>query len=102
MSAKYQSPHEAYSLDDQRKHQLALLKKIAAGTTTISKPEDVTLMDEFLRHGHVMALESDSLGERHFLDVQMMPLGEAHLRCLLTETCEGDQSSSCVDPSNKK
>ncbi|WP_257737110.1 hypothetical protein [Pseudomonas koreensis] len=31
------------------------------------------LIDEFLQHGHVMALESEALGERHFLDVQMMP-----------------------------
>ncbi|MNF68690.1 hypothetical protein D3C84_505550 [compost metagenome] len=102
MSAKYQSPHEAYSLDDQRKHQLALLKKIAAGATTISKPEEVILLDEFLRHGHVTALESDSLGERHFLDVQVMPSGEAHLRCLLVEALAGDPPSQPVNPPHKK
>lgn len=89
-------------MDDQRKHQLALLKRIVAGATTISRPDDVILIDEFLRHGHVMALESEALGERHFLDVQMMPSGDAYLRCLLTETFEVDQSSSPVDPASKK
>lgn len=52
-----------YTLDDQRKHQLALLKKIAAGATTISRPDDVILIDELLRQGHVMALESEALRE---------------------------------------
>lgn len=91
-----------YTLDDQRKHQLTLLKKIAAGATIISRPDDVILIDELLRQGHVMALESEALGERHFLDVQIMPLGEDHLCCLLTETFEDDQSSSPVDHASKK
>jgi hypothetical protein len=69
-------------LEDQRKHHLALLRKIAAGATTISKTEDVTLMDELVQLGYVAALESVSFGERHFLDVQIMPSGEAHLRSL--------------------
>ncbi len=59
-------------------------------------------MDELLRHGLVMALESEALGERHFLDVQIMPLGEDHLRCLLAEALEDDQSSFPVEPASKK
>ncbi|WP_448675617.1 hypothetical protein MOQ67_23435 [Pseudomonas sp. LY-1] len=49
-------------MDDQRKLQLPLLKKIAAGAMTISRPEDVILMNEFLRQGHVAALEGESFG----------------------------------------
>lgn len=80
------------TLDDQWKHQLALLKKIAAGATIISRPEEVILMDEFLRHGYVAVFESESFGERHFLDVQMMPLGDDHLRRLLTEALDSDEA----------
>jgi hypothetical protein len=49
-----------------------------------------------------MALESEALGERHFLGVQIMPLGEDHLRCLLAQTFEDDQPSSPVAHASKK
>ena len=73
---------EVNSLDDQEKHQLALLRKIAAGATTITKTEDVALMDELVRLRYVTSLESVSFGERHFLDALIMPSGEARLRSL--------------------
>ena len=59
-------------------------------------------MDEFLPHGHVMTLESEALGERHFLDVRMMPSGDAYISCLLAEMFEVGQSSSPVDPARNK
>jgi hypothetical protein len=44
--------------------------------------QPMVIKNEFVQFGYVDALESFSLGERHFLDVQIMPLGEAHLRNL--------------------
>jgi truncated hemoglobin YjbI len=70
---------EVNSLDDQEKHHLALLKKIAAGATTITKAEGAALMDELVQLGYVAVLENDFFGERIFLDVQIMPSGEARL-----------------------
>ncbi|WP_457327313.1 hypothetical protein [Pseudomonas sp. PvR086] len=78
-------------MEDRQNQQLALLKKIAAGATTISNPEDIILLDEFLRHRYVTALESDYLGERHFLDVQIMPSGEAYVRQLMAGKLDGDE-----------
>lgn len=69
-------------MDDQEKHQFALLRKIAAGATTITKTEDVALMDELAQLGYVAALENVFFGERIFLDVLIMPSGEARLRSL--------------------
>ncbi|EPJ76095.1 hypothetical protein BTR19_15450 [Pseudomonas fluorescens] len=73
---------EVNSLDDQEKHHLALLRKIAAGATTITKTEDAALMDELVQLGYVAALENVFFGERIFLDVQIIPSGEARLRGL--------------------
>ncbi|SDS82934.1 hypothetical protein SAMN04490206_1510 [Pseudomonas umsongensis] len=69
-------------MDDQEKRHYALLKKISAGAVTVARADDVVLMDELIRCGYVTALESTSLGERHFLDVQIMPSGEDRLRRL--------------------
>lgn len=73
---------EAPNVDDQEKRHYALLKRISAGAVTVTKAEDVTLMDGLIHSGCVTALESASLGERHFLDVQLMPFGEDRLRRL--------------------
>lgn len=73
---------EAVNLDDQEKRHFALLKRISAGAVTVTKAEDVALMDELIRSGYLTALESNSFGERHFLDVQIMPSGEDRLRRL--------------------
>jgi hypothetical protein len=73
---------EAPSMDDQEKRHYALLKRISAGAVTVTKAEDVALTDELIRSGYVRALESTSFGERHFLDVQIMPSGEERLHRL--------------------
>lgn len=78
-------------MDDQEKRHWALLKRISAGAVTITKAEDVVLMDELIRNDYVMALESTSLGERHFLDVQIMPSGEDRLRRLSAQASQPEE-----------
>ncbi|WP_083348500.1 hypothetical protein [Pseudomonas umsongensis] len=65
----------------ERLHRI-LLQKIAAGTTQITNANEVALMDELICSGYVTGAESSTFGERHFLDVQIMPLGEARLHSL--------------------
>lgn len=58
------------------------LQKIAVGATLITSTNEVVLVDELIRRGYVTGAESPTFDERHFLDVQIMPSGEAHLRSL--------------------
>lgn len=70
------------NVNDQERQCRALLLKIAAGATTITSTNEVTVLDELVRCGYVTGWESALFDERHFLDVQILPSGEARLRYL--------------------
>lgn len=77
---------QVIKVETQERQCRTLLQKIAAGATLITSTDEVALVGELINCGYVTGAESTTLGVRHFLDVQIMPSGEAHLHSLLALT----------------